>query len=552
MKNSAFNTSDILIRQLQEQRRANLEAASAEAQEKLRREIEEQMRVIIPFSEEERTDAAVKERLGRSGEDFFFWDRTYFPAEMYDEYAAPGWFHQELVRIMDLCDKKAHVVHGPRDSGKTGTAKKKFLYNFLHGKRHYQLIGSETLAPAMTAIVDMLHILETNERLKHDYKLQWHEANSENLFARSVTNPAGTYIGALSEDRSSRGKQRAFFLRPDLIYLTDFENNTSSMTKEAVEARILRVNEMRTSLTAKGTILWEGNNFSVDCAMNRLFLEEERGILSSEFHLHRFPAWDGSRPKAQRTIWPSRFPAKSESEMRAMCKPMDDHDWDGNFQGRPTEKSGDIFPKEHYQEWDSLPADLRAVMFTDPNCALKGKGDSTAITCLAFSVSRQRYYITSARCKSYSSSDSLITDFLTQRAAEKLRNVPVIAQAFDGNVSQESTWTNSLLNYSMLHDMPLPFIQFKHYKVDDLVTIAEQEWKAGKFLFPPGFSKTVEGKEYLSQVFKFRLKKAAKKDDAPDSLISALELMQEFNINRIGGRMPSITSVSKKNISRAL
>ncbi|NUN68835.1 MAG: hypothetical protein HUU02_03895 [Bacteroidetes bacterium] len=548
----AFTTSDILLQQLEDQRRANLEAIGRKQQEELRRDIEKQMQIIVPFSEKERTAHAVTERLKRSAADFFFWDATYFPPEMYDEYFPPGWFHREIVRIMDLADKKAHVLHGPRDSAKTGTAKKKFLYNFLHGLRHYQLIGSETLAPAQTSIVDMLQLLESNERLKHDYKLQWNEASSENLFAKSVSNPAGTYIGALSEERSSRGKQRAFFLRPDLIYLTDFENNTSSMTKEAVEKRITRVNEMRTSLSAKGTLLWEGNNFSVDCAMNRLFQEEERSILSSEFVMHRFRAWDARRRKEMRSIWVERFPAKSEAEMRSMVKPMDDHDWNGNFQGYPTEKSGDIFPDVHYQEWHSLPNDLRAVIFTDPNCALKEKGDTTAITCLAWSSMMQKYYITSARCKSYSSSDTLITDFLTLRSAENIREVAVIAQAFDGNVSQESTWTNSLLNYSKLHDMPLPFIAFKKYKVDDLATIAEQEWKAGKFLFPPGFRKTVEGKEYTDQVFKFKLKKAAKKDDAPDSLISALELMQEFHINVIGGRKPIFTSVSKKTFTRAL
>jgi len=471
---------------------------------------------------------------------------------MYDEYFPAGWFHREIVRIMDLSDKKAHVLHGPRDSAKTGTAKKKFLYNFLHGKRRYQLIGSETLAPAQTAIVDMLFLLDTNERLKHDYKLQWNEASSENLFARSITNPAGTYIGALSEDRSSRGKQRAFFLRPDLIYLTDFENNTSSVTDEAKEKRILRINEMRTSLSAKGTLFWEGNNFSVDCAMNHLFLEQERAVLSEEFILHKYPAWDPKRRGAKRSIWIERFPAKSEDEMRQMCKPMDQHDWNGNFQGSPTEKSGDIFPDIHYQEWRELPEDLRAVIFTDPNCSLKSKGDTTAITCLAFSASLQKYFIPSARCKSYSTSNDLIIDFLTLRAAEKIRGVSVIAQGFDGNVSQESTWTNSLINFSQLHNMPLPFIEFKKYKVDDLASVAENEWKAGKFLFPPGFRKTEEGKRYTDQIFKFKTKKASKKDDAPDSLISALELMQEYHINLIGHYKMEVHSISKRKVQRAL
>jgi hypothetical protein len=549
---SQFSTSDILIKQLEEQKRANIELASEEQQKKLRMEIEDQMRVVLPFTEKERTPKAVEARLKRSADDFFFWDQTYFPPAMYDEYFPSGWFHREVVRIMDLKDKKAHVLHGPRDSGKTGTAKKKFLYNFLHGKRNYQLFGSETLAPAQSAIVDMLFLLDTNERLKFDYKLQWNEASSENLFARSVANPVGTYIGALSEDRSSRGKQRAFVLRPDFIYLTDFENRTSSLTKDAIEKRIQMVNEMRTSLSSKGTLFWEGNNFSVDCAMNYLFTEQERGVLSEEFILHKHPAWDPSRKGTSRSIWFERFPAKSETEMKKMCAPMDDHDWDGNFQGTPTEKSGEIFPDTFYQEWRELPPDLRGVIFLDPNCSLKSKGDTTAVTCLAFSIMHQKYFITSARCKSYSDPNQLIKDFLILRAAEKIREICIIAQAFDGNVAQESTWTNFLLNFSQLHNMPLPFIEFKRYKVDDLASVAENEWKASKFLFPPGFRKTEEGKRYTDQLFKFKTKKAHGKDDAPDTLISALELMQEYHINLLGGNAPAFTSVSKRSITKAL
>jgi len=546
-----FSTSDILISQLEHLKQSNLELASEEQQRKLREEIESQMRTVLPFPEKERTAAAVKDRLKKSAEDYFFWDKTYFPPEMYDEYFEPGWFHREIIRIMDLSDKKAHVFHGPRDSGKTGTAKKKFLYNFLHGKRRYQLIGSETLAPAQTAIVDMLYIMETNERLKHDYKLQWNEASSENLFARSVSNPAGTYIGAISEDRSSRGKQRAFFLRADLIYLTDLENNTSSVTKEAVEKRITRVNEMRTSLSSKGTLFWEGNNYSVDCAMNHLFLEEERGILSEEFIMHKHPAWDPSRKGNKRSIWPERYPAKNEEQMKKMCKPMDDYDWSGNYQGSPKEKSGDIFPDTYYSEYGDLPKDIRSVGYTDPNCSLKEKGDTTASGFLGFSATTQKYYILYPRCKSYSDPNELLLDFFTSHANLTRLNIPIIARAFDGHVSQESVWTNFLLNFSRMNNIPLPYVEFKRYLVDDLATNAEREWKSGKFLFPFGFRKTEEGKRFTDQVFKFRTKKAKKKDDAADWLICALQVMSELSINLVGSSAPDFHSISKKRIQKA-
>lgn len=549
MKN--FSTSDILIQKLERMKQSNLELASEDQQRKLAEEIAAQMRVILPFTEEERKPEAVKARLAKCSEDFFYWDRTYFPPEMYDEYFPSGWFHQEIVQLMDLRDKKAHVIHGPRDSGKTATAKKKFLYNFLHGKRRYQLIGSETLSPAENAVIDMLSMLDNNERLKHDYKLQWHQANSENLFAKSTSNPAGTYIGTLSEERSSRGKQREFFLRPDLIYLTDFENDTSSLTKDAVERRITRINEMRTSLSSNGTLLWEGNNFNVSCAMQYLFLEKERDVLSEEFVMHKFPAWDPSRRRNKRSIWFERFPAAAEEEMRKMCKPMDDHDWNGNFQGSPTEKSGDIFPDAFYAEYAFLPKDLRAIGYTDPNCSLKEKGDTTASGFLGFSVNAQKYYIVFPRCKSYSDPNELIEDFLIGHRELGNTGVPILARKFDGHVSQESVWTNFLQNFSQLKNIPLPYIEFARYNVDDLATNASREWKAGKFLFPQGFRKTEEGKRFTNQIFKFKTKKAKKKDDAADWLICALQVMSELAINSLGGSKPDFRSISKRRIQRA-
>lgn len=133
-----------------------------------------------------------------------------------------------------------------------------------------------------------------------------------------------------------------------------------------------------------------------------------------------------------------------------------------------------------------------------------------------------------------------------------LRGVPIVSRAFDGHVSQEAVWTNNLLNFSRLNNIPVQYVEFKRYIVDDLATNAEREWKAGKFLFPLGLRKTEEGKRFTDQIFKFRTKKAKKKDDAADWLICALQLMSEYALNTIGSSKPDFHSVTKKRISKAL
>ncbi len=546
-----FSQGDLLLKQLEALKASNLADRDAEETAKRRKELDELLKPVPPFPEDERTPEAKQKRIDRAKDDFFYFDSVYFPKEMYPDYNDPGWFHKELMIFSEQHDKMAHIIAGGRGTAKTAFFKKKFVHAFLFGSRRYMLFGSDTLAPAANALLDMYYLLTTNERIIYDFDLQWHEGSSESLFARSSVNARGTYIGTLSAERSSRGKQRGFVLRPDYIFISDFENETVSLTRESVEKRIARLNEMRTSLADDGTLIWEGNNFDENCAMNYLFREEELGILSEQFMMHRYPAWSDKRPKNRRSIWPERYPATTEAEMKTFCKPKDDHDWVGNFQQEPKAKSGDIFPDANYHEWTELPKDIRGVIWTDPNCSLKDKGDTTAIGSVGFSAKMQKFYITSGRCKSYSDPNQLLHDLLTMKREERNR-VTIISLGFDGNVAQESTWTNNVLNYSRLHNFPFPFIEYKKYKVDDLSTTVESEWKADKFLFPPGFRKTEEGKRFTDQIFSFRTKKAARKDDAPDALISAVELLQEHGIVSALGDGPSIVSVSKRTIRRRL
>lgn len=519
-------------------------------EERNREELLKLMAPAPPFPEKEMTEEKRIERLEKSNNDFWFFDKTYFPKEYYPDYAPAGKFHKTLVAISDLKDKKAHIISGSRSVAKTSMLKKKFIYDFLHGKRRNMAAASETLDAPSNFLIDIIYFLDSNERIKNDYKLDWYEKSSEKLFAKSAINLKGTFVDILSIERSSRGRSRGLFLRFDYIFLTDWENDTSSLTAEAVEKRITRLNEMRTSLADDGTMIAEGNNFDPDCAQNYLLMEQEKGILSENFVLHIFPAWDDKRPYHQRSLWPQKYPANSEEELKALLKPKDDYDWAGNFQNRPIKKSGKIFPKEFYNEWDKIPADIKCVSYTDLNLSLKKKGDTTALTVLGFSPSTQNFYVPVARCKSYDNSDELLKEFLEMLHIYKYQ-VRIIDNGFDGNVAQESVWDNNIRNFSKRSGFPFPAIQFKKYKVDDLTAPVEAEWKAGKIFFPPGFSKTEEGKQYLKQTFVFISKKKKKKDDAPDSLICAYTFLVEKGIayiNKSSG--VEFKSVSQRQIHK--
>jgi len=503
-----------------------------------------------PWLGKDATVEAREERIRKSRESFWAWDQIYFTPDLYqDGYFKTGAFHKALVDITENHDKAAHIVMGPRNTAKTVTLKKKFIYDFLFGKRKNMAVASETLAPANFFLLDILNFFDTNRRIAEDFEVVWLESSSEQLFAKSSVNPSGSYVDTLSIERSSRGRSRGITYRYDYIFLTDWENNTSSLTPEATTKRIDRINEMRTSLSDLGTLVAEGNNFSVKTAMEHLRLEDEKGVLSPHFKLHIYPAWDVKRGRYP-SIWHNRYPAATEEELKIHFKPKDELDWAGNFQQHPIRPEGKIFPKSAYAEYDKLPRDLKVVIWLDPNLSLKSKGDTTAILALGFSATSGRYFIVDALAKSFSESDELLREYLLMR---KRCPFTVIATGMDGNVNQESVWSNNILNFTRLHNFPFPYIIFKRYHVDDLTTAISAEWKAGRFLWPAGFAKTEVGETFLNQVFGFVNKAAGKKDDAPDALISAYTLMSEIGCNLMsatGENANTIEVISTRRIKQ--
>jgi len=372
-----------------------------EAQLAAEEELKKLYESVSPFSKKEMTPKAQAARLNKCENDFWYFDKIYFPPELYDNYAPAGKFHHTLTDVAEKHDKLAYVIHGPREHAKTLTLKKHFIWSLLFGKRKFMAIASQNLKVPKAFLLDLYYIVAFNTKIKNDFNVEFLERSTEKIFLRCKTNPQGTFIETLSEDRSSKGLQRGF-TRVDYILVTDLETTTSPLSKDAVEKRILVVNEMRTSLSTDGVLIWEGNNFDPDCAMNLIKSEKEKGILSEFISFLLFPAWDDVK---KQPLWKERFPASTENELKQLCKPKDEYDWAGNYQGSPRKKSGDIFPNTFYQEYQTLPKDLQAVTWVDPNTSLKDKGDTTAIVNLGFAPSTQCLYITAARCRSYAVSN---------------------------------------------------------------------------------------------------------------------------------------------------
>lgn len=477
------------------------------------------------FAANERTGEAKEKRIERAENDFFYFDRQYFPPEVHEDYAAPGKFHKEITELCELEDKKAHILIKPRDAASTSNFIKKLIQIIIFGKRSQIAIGSETLDPAKYRILDIIYFLENSPRIQNDYEITFLQKSKDQLFIRTNKNPKGIFIDAISMDRTSRGRARTF-QRYGLIFVTDWENVNSPSGRESREYRIKMLNEMRGSLSKKGTLIAEGNNFDVDTAQNDLILERDKGVLNEDFVIHHYKAWDEKRLGRYKSFWYSRYPANSEKEMQKLMGMNDEYDWAGNGQGEPILKSAHVFPKEFYNEftWEDLPGDLVGAVYTDQNLSKKGKGDTTALAGLFFSPTTRKLYVLFPKCKSYSKSNELLTDYLW--CVNSCNNLASIkTYGMDGNVAQESSWTNNIENFEAMNSVMFPPVEFFRLTVDDISTPASNEWKEGSFLFPPGFSETEEGKEFIKQLFRFVSKKENKKDDAADLLICLYHIL---------------------------
>lgn len=190
-------------------------------------------------------------------------------------------------------------------------------------------------------------------------------------------------------------------------------------------------------------------------------------------------------------------------------------------------KLGNIFMPQYYAEYENIPADIISVIYCDPNLALKGKGDTTAIIELGFSSSTQKYYVINAACQSFDNPDYLLKKLMEM----KLSTNACAAIGFDGNVNQESTWTHFIKNYNEKHNISLPKIVFKKYNVDNLVKSCQLAYVQGNILFPPEFRK--KQPIFFNQLVSFAGKKAGHPDDAPDALICAFEMINELRYTKI-------------------
>ena len=471
------------------------------------------------FARSGKTPEQAAERRHEAHTDFWAFDRTYFPPAVYTQgYAPPGDYHRRLVH--DAQSPGVHVRLGPRKGGKSVTAKKLFAWLLLTARVHLGGVLSHQLDPARRILGDIRRFIQDNPRIAYDYEPAFDKDSEDEFSFRTAHNQSVRSAAAFSENRSVRSYARAF-ARPEFILGDDVETHRSSFEPGPVRKRSRAMNEAKSSLSLNGTFFILGNNLDRACLLNQYLKQDERGDLSPEWTVRTTPAWSDDTG----SFWPERFPATSEAEMRRLLQPADDEEWNADFQQNPQPPAGRFFKSKHLQRFRHMPARIRGVLYCDPNLSKKGKGDTTAILALFYDPEHDRYLIPYLRCKSYSDSNALLDDVLRPKTLFGHR---LAAIGFDGNVTQESTWSNNVRNWCRQRGLPYPYIEWCRYNVDDLAKNAQGAWAEGKIAIAERVATSQEGQEAQRQISAFTgRKRPSARDDAPDALICAFELLHD-------------------------
>ena len=476
-----------------------------------------------PWPAEQATPAARARRLrraraaGRTG--FKLFSETYFPKEMFREgYSAPALMHLEIADL--FWQPGLHWVAGSRKAGKTVSGKIELLRTFLTGKYWVGGVYGETLLQSRNSLEDIAYLLATNGRIVSDFGITILKSNADQLRFRvgvPGAKPFDCSITAFSQERSVRGYGRLFD-RPEILFVDDLETRTTPIGGDHTQQRAAVLAEAKSSLGRTGVIVLFGNNFDERTLLHRMIEEQRLGILPAGYTVNVFPAWDATHG----SCWPARYPATTEEQMRAMMEPAHEAEWQGEYQQNPQPPDGFVYVRDHYQELPeghAIPDDARGVLYADQNLALRAMGDTTGGVEFLYSPRTEQYYVGWAVCRSYADPNRLLGDILAARSAR------VFVIGMDGWVSQESHWRNHIRSFCARASVPFPHVEFCRFSVDQCATNLQALWVAGRIWFPNGFAATREGKVALQQIFAFTSKKAKRKDDFPDALICANELL---------------------------
>ncbi|HRK05238.1 MAG TPA: hypothetical protein PLW14_09095 [Chlorobiota bacterium] len=471
----------------------------------------ERQRVIPPFPSEMLSKESTEKRRATVSQDFWAFDRTYFPPDIYpDGYSTACSMHKDIVRRMST--PGVHIIVGPRAHGKTVSALKGLVWRLVTGRIVVAGTYAETLLKSKNILESISILIKENDRLIHDFEVEVVKDNVDQFEFRTRDGRLRT-VAAFSEDRSVKGFTKLFG-RPEQVVADDIETLTSSMSRDSVITRIDKLSETLASLGRDGNVTVLANDFDERSAIHRLREDARLGLLADGWHIYEYRAWTGRGP-----LWRARYPARTEAELKALVMARSEADWQTNYQINPTSSEGEVFTRD-YLRWGPVPQGCRGVIYVDPNLALKGRGDTTAIVRMMWHKKTGKFHVT-FRCRSYASPQELLNDTLLMRTAG-VRGI-----AMDGHVSQESHWTHHIRAWCQEHDEAYPAVEFKRYHVDELATNLQTIYQQGLIVFDEAMQGTEEGRDFIAQFVAFHSKKSKRKDDAPDAVICAYEFLLE-------------------------
>lgn len=195
----------------------------------------------------------------------------YYFTEYFTNKIAPfHWdFYDDCQKLVDNKLKEVAWI-AFRESAKTSIAKMFVVWCIVYQKKHYINYDSYDSSNAEAALFDIAVTLQTNKKILSDFGQLYFATTSGKAERETKVKRKGNFVTenkvkveAFSTQVPIRGRVYKQF-RPDLVILDDIENN---ITKDSVPAILSirgHIDEMRTGLPERSSVLYLGNLITED------------------------------------------------------------------------------------------------------------------------------------------------------------------------------------------------------------------------------------------------------------------------------------------------
>lgn len=314
-------------------------------------------------------------RVSELEKDTESWFSYYFP-NFYTSEPAP--FHKKATKRVLNNDEWFEVRAWSRELAKSARTMMEVLFLTITGKKRNVIMVSATASDAERLLLPYKSILESNNRIIHDYGVQ---ESLGNWSADEFITKKGVAFRAIGAGQSPRGTRNEE-VRPDVILIDDIDTDEEVRNPQRIKNK---VNWVMEALYATRSI--SNPLLMIVCGniIGKFTTVTELAKKADHFEIINI------RDKHGKSTWPTK---NTEEMIDRVLKPISYRSAQKEYFNNPL-KEGDVFKSIKYGKAPSLRSCEAVVVYADPSTSNKdNKSTGTSYKCvIVVGLKNSAYYV---------------------------------------------------------------------------------------------------------------------------------------------------------------